>query len=102
MNFVLHVWEIMICMPLAHMNKKWSSVSNKNFKTKYLLATTKLPLDRVLVELPFDAKIEDHKLIGWPAVSVQLLSCFCLLLSLNFAQISNRDRVRQILAPHLG
>ena len=43
------------------MNKKWSSVSNKNFKTKYLLATTKLPLDRVLVELPFDPKIEDHE-----------------------------------------
>ena len=50
LNFVLHVWEIMICMPRAHINKKWSGVSNKNFMTKYLLAkTTKLPLDRVLV-----------------------------------------------------
>ena len=29
----------------------------KHFK-KYLLTTTKLPLDRVLVKLPFDTKIE--------------------------------------------
>ena len=48
-------------MPRAHMNKKWPSVSNRNFKTKYLLATTKLPLDRVLVKLAFDTKIEDRK-----------------------------------------
>ena len=48
-------------MPCAHMNEKWLSVSNKNFRTKYLLATTKLPLDTVLVKLPFDTMIEDRE-----------------------------------------
>ena len=96
-------WKIELCVwDACHMHTRTRNgrpCDTRTSKIKYLIAITKVPLDRASVKLSFDMKIKCLKQTSWPDVSVQLLSCFCLPPSLNFAQISNRHRIRQRLTP---